>query len=310
MPTLISTDHISKKYDNHQALTDVTIQVEKGTIFGLLGPNGAGKTTLIRIINQIISPDSGTVYFDGEPLHPRHQTRIGYLPEERGLYRSMKVGEQALYLAGLKGMPAAESKQALRYWFERLKMIDWWDKKVEELSKGMAQKVQFVITVLHRPELLILDEPFSGFDPVNEGIIRDELLELHRQGTTIIFSTHRMDTVEELCQDIAMIDRSKLVLSGPLHYIKRQYARHQWEVTLAPIDVSPLQMPADYQLLSHQTNDHYTRLLVQDIRVQGINSFLKWLLEQPGVLIQSVREVLPAMKDIFIDVAKNNLPEA
>ncbi|MFN4299337.1 MAG: ABC transporter ATP-binding protein [Thermaurantimonas sp.] len=310
MSILLETHNISKKYGNHQALSSVSLQVKKGAIFGLLGPNGAGKTTLIRIINQIISPDSGTVYFDGEHLNPSHQARIGYLPEERGLYRTMKVGEQALYLAGLKGMPTAEAKKALRYWFERLDITDWWDKKVEELSKGMAQKVQFVITVLHKPELLILDEPFSGFDPVNEGIIRDELLELHRQGTTIIFSTHRMDTVEELCQDIAMIDRSRLVLSGPLHYIKRQYARHQWEIVLDPVNVNALTLPNDFHIISHYTTEYYTHLLVQDIRIQGLSPLLQWLVAQPGLQLHSIREVLPAMKDIFIDVAKNNTSAA
>lgn len=308
MSTLLETNHISKKYGNHQALSDVSVQVERGSIFGLLGPNGAGKTTLIRIINQIISPDSGSIRFDGEPLRPAHQLRIGYLPEERGLYRSMKVGEQALYLAGLKGMATAEAKKALRFWFERLDIKDWWDKKVEELSKGMAQKVQFVITVLHKPDLLILDEPFSGFDPVNEGVIRDELLELHRQGITIIFSTHRMDTVEELCQDIAMIDKSHVVLSGPLHYIKRQYARHQWEITLAPIDTTTLTLPADYQLISHHATDHHTRVLVHDLLNRGINPLLRWLAEQSDIQIFSIREVLPAMKDIFIQMAKNNTP--
>ncbi len=306
MTKLLETRRISKTFGIHQALSEVSIQVEKGSIFGLLGPNGAGKTTLIRIINQIIKPDSGELYFDGESLRPAHHKRIGYLPEERGLYRTMKVGEQALYLAGLKGLKSDDAKNALRYWFRRLDMLSWWDKKVEELSKGMAQKVQFAITVLHHPELLILDEPFSGFDPVNEGIIRDELLELHRQGTTIIFSTHRMDTVEELCQDIAMIDKSRLVLNGPLHYIKRQYARHQWEIVLSPTDPNSLNLPEDYPLISHQTTQTHTLIIVHDRHTQGINPLLQWLTRSssPASII-SVRELLPAMKDIFIDVAKN-----
>lgn len=308
MTNHLETRHISKKYGNHQALTDISVQIEKGSIFGLLGPNGAGKTTLIRIINQIIKADSGELYFDGEPLRPIHQKRIGYLPEERGLYRTMKVGEQALYLAGLKGMNSDDAKKALRHWFERLDILSWWDKKVEELSKGMAQKVQFAITVLHHPDLLILDEPFSGFDPVNEGIIRDELLELHRQGTTIVFSTHRMDTVEELCKDIAMIDKSHLVLSGPLEYIKRQYARHQWEIMLSPIDVDSLNFPEAYQLISHQITGTSTRLIVYDRNIQGINPLLNWLTTISSTAnIISVRELLPAMKDIFIEVAKNDL---
>ncbi|MFN3951780.1 MAG: ABC transporter ATP-binding protein [Thermaurantimonas sp.] len=306
MTKLLETRHISKKYGNHQALSDLSIQVEKGSIFGLLGPNGAGKTTLIRIINQIIKPDTGELYFDGESLRPDHQKRIGYLPEERGLYRTMKVGEQALYLAGLKGLKGNDAKNALRYWFGRLDMLAWWDKKVEDLSKGMAQKVQFAITVLHHPDLLILDEPFSGFDPVNEGIIRDELLQLHRQGTTIIFSTHRMDTVEELCQDIAMIDQSRLVLNGPLHYIKRQYARHQWEIVLSPIDIHSLNLPEDYPLIRHKTTPSHTHIIVHDRQTQGINPLLQWLTGSPSsASIISVRELLPTMKDIFIDVAKN-----
>lgn len=305
MPTHLETLHISKRYGDHKALDDISIQVEKGSIFGLLGPNGAGKTTLIRIINQIINPDSGEIYIDGQPLQPSHLRHIGYLPEERGLYRSMKVGEQALYLAGLKGMSSSDAKKALLYWFDRLDILSWWDKKVEELSKGMAQKVQFAITVLHHPDLLILDEPFSGFDPVNENILRDELLKLHQQGTTIIFSTHRMDTVEELCQDIAMIDDSRLVLSGPLHYIKRQYARHQWEVIISPTEVDSLHLPKGYELLNHQTTEIHTRLMIHDRHRQGINPLLYQLTSpSSSVFIVSVRELLPAMKDIFIDIAK------
>ncbi|WP_339610350.1 ATP-binding cassette domain-containing protein, partial [uncultured Planktosalinus sp.] len=232
MSHLLVAEKVTKQYGKHTALNSVSVAVPEGTIFGLLGPNGAGKTTFIRIINQITMPDSGKVFLDGEPLQPHHIQHIGYLPEERGLYKSMKVGEQALYLAQLKGLSKIQAKERLKYWFDRLNIGNWWDKKIEELSKGMAQKVQFIVTVLHQPKLLIFDEPFSGFDPVNANLIKDEILELRNQGATIIFSTHRMESVEELCDHIALIHHSNKVLDGKVSDIKRTYKSNTYEVGL------------------------------------------------------------------------------
>jgi len=213
MNHILVAEGVSKKFGDHKALSNVSLEIPENCIYGLLGPNGAGKTTLIRIINQITHPDCGKVYFDGKELAPEHIASIGYLPEERGLYKSMKVGEQALYLAQLKGLSKAEAKRRLNYWFERLEIDGWWNKKVQELSKGMAQKIQFIVTVLHQPKLLIFDEPFSGFDPINANKIKDEILYLKEQGTSIIFSTHRMESVEELCEYIALLNNSEKILS-------------------------------------------------------------------------------------------------
>ena len=220
---LLQVENITKTYGQKIALQDVSLSITKGSIYGLLGPNGAGKTSLIRVINQITYPDKGQVFLDGELLQPNHIKDIGYMPEERGLYKSMKVGEQALYLAQFKGMSKAEAKKELTKWFEKFGIIDWWDKKIQELSKGMAQKVQFIVTVLHQPKLLIFDEPFSGFDPVNANLIKDEILKLRDKGSTIIFSTHRMESVEEMCDDIALINLSKKIIEGPLVEVKKQY---------------------------------------------------------------------------------------
>ena len=229
METFLETRHIMKRFAHHTALDDVSISVPRGRVFGLLGPNGAGKTTLIRIINRITAPDEGEVYFDGHQFRPEDVSQIGYLPEERGLYKKMKVGEQAIYLAQLKGLTAAEARRRLTEWFNKFGIMEWWDKKLEELSKGMQQKVQFVVTVLHNPRLLIFDEPFSGFDPVNADLLKREILHLKEQGATIIFSTHNMPSAEELCDDIALINHARVVLSGPLADIK---ARHN----NAPLD--------------------------------------------------------------------------
>src|SRR5882757_9588732 len=220
---MLSIRHIEKQYAGHKALSDVSLEVESGQIFGLLGPNGAGKTSLIRIINQITAPDSGEVYFDGERLNQSHIERIGYMPEERGLYKKMEIGEQMIYLARLKGLSRDEATKRLKYWFEKLEIQSWWNKKVEELSKGMQQKAQFVATVLHEPDLIILDEPFSGLDPVNAEIIKDEILELNRKGATILFSTHRMESVEELCDSIALIHKSHKILDGTVKGIRNSY---------------------------------------------------------------------------------------
>ena len=227
----LTASHIVKRYAEHVALDDVSIQVPRGKVFGLLGPNGAGKTTLIRIINRITAPDSGEVIFDGHPFAPEDVARIGYLPEERGLYKKMKVGEQAIYLARLKGLTAAEAKERLTYWFNKFEIMPWWDKKLEELSKGMQQKVQFVITILHEPPLLIFDEPFSGFDPVNAELLKREILALRDKGHTVIFSTHNMSSVEEVCDEIALINHSKVVLSGKVSEVKKQFRTGLYEVS-------------------------------------------------------------------------------
>lgn len=245
MEPVLSVQDLSKQFGTYTALDRVSLDIPRGSIFGLLGPNGAGKTTLIRIINQITYPDSGSIWLDGQPLGPEHIAQIGYLPEERGLYKSMKVGEQALYLAQLKGLSRADAREQLRYWFDKLDIGHWWNKKVQELSKGMAQKIQFVVTVLHRPKLLIFDEPFSGFDPINAALIKDQILELNAQGASIIFSTHRMESVEELCQHIGLIHRSRLILKGRLSAIKKEYRQGkykvQWEPANREAGLGPLQ---------------------------------------------------------------------
>ncbi len=232
MTPILVAEQVSKSFGKHAALHDVSLEIPENCIYGLLGPNGAGKTTLIRIINQITYPDSGRVFFNGASLAPEHIAMIGYLPEERGLYKSMKVGEQALYLAQLKGLSKNEARKRLKYWFERLEIEGWWDKKIQELSKGMAQKVQFIVTVLHQPKLLIFDEPFSGFDPINANKIKEEILELKKAGTSIIFSTHRMESVEELCEYIALIHKSQKVLDGKLSDIKKAHKNNVFKVGL------------------------------------------------------------------------------
>ncbi|HAT65433.1 MAG TPA: ABC transporter ATP-binding protein [Flavobacteriaceae bacterium] len=308
MENLLVANNVSKSFGTFTALNNVSIEVPKGSIFGLLGPNGAGKTTFIRIINQITMPDSGSVFLDGEPLRPHHIQHIGYLPEERGLYKSMKVGEQAVYLAQLKGLSKAEAKKRLKMWFERLEIGDWWNKKIQELSKGMAQKIQFVVTVLHEPKLLIFDEPFSGFDPINANLIKDEILKLREDGATVIFSTHRMESVEEMCDHIALIHKSNKILDGKLIDIKRQYKSNTFEVALMTErkdEVSKIlkekfeTFPATYKTindelqykvkipLSHQPNDLLTYLST----LGQVTHFV---------------EVIPSANDIFIQSVKNN----
>ncbi|MBT6815279.1 MAG: ABC transporter ATP-binding protein, partial [Flavobacteriales bacterium] len=243
--------NIVKQYENHLALNDVSLEIPKGSIYGLLGPNGAGKTTLMKIINQITAPDSGEIIFNNEKLVRKHISQIGYLPEERGLYRKMKVGEQSLYLAQLKGMSKKEATIKLKTWFEKLDILEWWDKKVEELSKGMAQKVQFAITVIHNPDLLIFDEPFSGFDPVNTSIIRKEILELKEKGTSIIFSTHRMESVEEICDEITLIDNGISILQGEINIIKDQFRNNTFQ-----IEVNSNNLKLDgFEIIHHGENN-------------------------------------------------------
>ena len=293
---ILETRHIVKQYAQHRALDDVSLEVPTGQIFGLLGPNGAGKTSLIRIINQITGPDSGVVLFDGKPLGPEHIRHIGYLPEERGLYKKMKVGEQLLYLAQLKGLNERQAMDKLKIWFEKFDIKTWWAKNVEDLSKGMQQKIQFVATVLHQPTLLILDEPFSGFDPINANLIRDEILELKQQGTTIIFSTHRMETVEELCDHIALIHQSHKVLDGSKRDIKEQFKTHSYRVEYQGVIG---ELPAAFVTTPvGPTDDGFERMDIQIPPDAAVNDLIRLLLDR--VSIRSFGENIPTMNDIFI----------
>jgi len=287
---------VVKEYGNYIALNKVSITVPTGSIYGLLGPNGAGKTTLMRIINQITAPDSGSLIFDGAPLSKHHISDIGYLPEERGLYKKMKVGEQALYLAQLKGMSYDEALEKLKFWFEKLDILSWWNKKVEELSKGMAQKIQFVVTVIHEPKLLIFDEPFSGFDPINAAIIRKEILELSEKGTTIIFSTHRMESVEEICDHIALINKAQTILEGPIEEIKKQFANNSYEV----ITTDKVLSENDYFSIINQKETNYSLLLKEGKTQQEA---LQSIIQQTEII--SFRKEIPSMEEIFIKAINN-----
>ncbi|MBT3611374.1 MAG: ABC transporter ATP-binding protein [Flavobacteriales bacterium] len=287
---------VVKEYGDYMALNQVNITVPKGSIYGLLGPNGAGKTTLMRIINQITAPDSGSLIFDDAPLSKHHISDIGYLPEERGLYKKMTVGEQTLYLAQLKGMSYAEALEKLKFWFEKLDILSWWNKKVEELSKGMAQKIQFVVTVIHEPKLLIFDEPFSGFDPINAAIIREEILELSKKGTTIIFSTHRMESVEEICDHIALINKAQTILEGPIEEIKTQFANNSYEV----ITKDNVLNENDYFSIINQKGTNYSLLLKEGKKQQEA---LQSIIKQTEII--SFREEIPSMEEIFIKAINN-----
>jgi ABC-2 type transport system ATP-binding protein len=298
MSNILEVQEIVKNYANHRALDQVSITVPKGSIYGLLGPNGAGKTSLIRIINQITAPDSGRVLFDGEVLSPMHIEHIGYLPEERGLYKKMSVGEQAVYLAQLKGMREKDAKERLKYWFEKFEMKGWWDKKIEELSKGMQQKVQFITTVIHEPKMLIFDEPFSGFDPINANLIKNEILELRDRGATIIFSTHRMESVEELCDHIALINRSKKVLEGKLSDIKQRFKQHIFGVEFSE-NVEWTETPG-IQLIEHSGN-HVRLKTAENI---SSNQLLKDLIDLGEIVHFS--EEIPSANDIFIQTVEGS----
>lgn len=292
---MLECKNITKKFGNFTALDDVTLQVPEGRIFGLLGPNGAGKTTLIRIINRITIPTAGEVILNGKHVTDEDVRAIGYLPEERGLFKKMKVGEQSLYLARLKGMSTAAATAELKKWFIRFGIQNWWNKKVEELSKGMAQKVQFITTVLHRPKLLILDEPFSGFDPVNAQLIRDEILRLRDEGTTIILSTHNMESVEELCDDIALINKSKLVVTGGTDAIRRKYGTNQVEVLYRGTE--PLPSGSAYTVFSDEAQKTVRRAVL-DVADGSSRSVLGELAACADIV--SYRELIPRMNDIFI----------
>jgi ABC-2 type transport system ATP-binding protein len=296
---MLSIRHIEKQYAGHKALTDVSLEVESGQIFGLLGPNGAGKTSLIRIVNQITAPDSGEIYFNGEKLNQLHINRIGYLPEERGLYKKMEIGEQMIYLARLKGLSRAEATKRLKQWFEKLGMETWWKKKIEELSKGMQQKAQFVATVLHEPDLLILDEPFTGFDPVNAELIKDEILELNRKGATILFSTHRMESVEELCDAIALINLSHKILDGKIKTIKEAYRNETYLVEYIGKRIdNDSRQPYDVIDEIGGDDDSYT-IRVKLNPGKNSNDVLQYLL--PKAHINMLKEVIPSMNEIFIE---------
>lgn len=301
MSAILEVQNVIKKYGDYTALNNVSLTIPKGSIYGLLGPNGAGKTSLIRIINQITIPDSGTVLFDGEVLKPEHVSAIGYLPEERGLYKTMKVGEQCLYLAQLKGLSQQEAKKQLKYWFEKFEIESWWDKKIQELSKGMAQKIQFVVTVLHQPKLLILDEPFSGFDPVNANLIKDEIIELNKKGTSVIFSTHRMESVEEMCDHIALIHKSNKLIEGKLDDVKRQYRSNSFQVGILTNNVEGLMFQLTQKFIVGQTN---FKSLNDDLRLEvqlgnhNSNELLA-ILTEFGQVTHFV-EKIPSVNDIFI----------
>lgn len=295
---LIECKNVCKNFGTKVALDNVSLDVPEGKIYGLLGPNGAGKTTMIRIINRITIPNSGEVLFNGRPITQRDVEKIGYLPEERGLYRKMEVGDQAMYLAQLKGMSEKDARAELKKWFVKFGIQDWWKKKVEELSKGMAQKVQFITTVVHKPSLMILDEPFSGFDPVNAELIRKEILELKEQGATIILSTHNMESVEELCDNIALINKSHLVLSGGVDEIRRQYGNNHVELiysgenALAPVD-------GLFSVISDaDDNGRHTAVLL--LAHEGLGNEVLTAVIGQGLLVNSFKELLPRMNDIFI----------
>jgi ABC-2 type transport system ATP-binding protein len=298
---LFVANEVSKQYAAHKALDRVSLRVPEGTIFGLLGPNGAGKTTFIRIVNQIIAADEGELIYRGRKLRPDDTETIGYLPEERGLYKKMKVGEQALYLAQLKGMPRSEAEKQLRFWFSNFEIMGWWNRKVEELSKGMQQKVQFIVTIIHRPRLLIFDEPFSGFDPINVNLLKEEILQLKAGGATIIFSTHNMASVEELCDNIVLIDCARKVLDGNVRDIKRKFATHTFEIRFNTFEgeLGAL-LPAQFRILETSRDGECRIAKVQLPDGVGPNDLLKSLL--PHVTISSLNEIIPSMNDIFIRV--------
>ena len=308
MSNILSIDSVSKHYGNFTALNNVSMNIREGSIFGLLGPNGAGKTTLIRIINQITMPDSGKVLFDNNPLNVKHIRDIGYLPEERGLYQKMSIGDQALYLAQLKGLDNTTAKSELNSWFEKFEITDWWDKKVTELSKGMAQKIQFIVTVLHKPKLLIFDEPFSGFDPINANLIKDEILKLRDNGATIIFSTHRMESVEELCEDIALINKSNKILDGKLDDIKRKFKSNIYEIGVDSDnpDLLKKELESMYELTkpSFKTIGDNLKLNVKLKNNQNPNDLLKIISQNSKVI--HFKEVIPSANEIFINSVQND----
>jgi len=292
----VEAENIVKQFANHRALDRVSIHVPKGKIFGLLGPNGAGKTTLIRIINRITAPDEGSVRFDGRPSQPNDIYRIGYLPEERGLYKKLKVGEQAIYFAQLKGLSNQKARKALNHWFEKFDIMPWWNKKMEELSKGMQQKIQFIITVVHQPDLLIFDEPFSGFDPINAELLKNEMMELKKAGHTLIFSTHNMASVEEVCDEIALINQSKVVLEGNVHEIRNRFKTNTFRLVVSDEHIE--QADGFFSILSVGKSGNYTEARIQKEAQISNSTLLSALVQRYD--IHSFVEELPSMNEVFI----------
>jgi len=301
--SIFRAENVSKAYAGHVAIEDISISVPEGSIFGLLGPNGAGKTTFIRIINQITGPDAGQLWFNDECLEEKHSAQIGYLPEERGLYKKMKVGEQALYLCQLKGLTKKDALARLKYWFEKFEIEAWWNKKVEELSKGMAQKVQFIITVLHEPKLLILDEPFSGFDPINTNLIKSEILELKKKGTTIIFSTHNMGSVEELCDHIALINNTRVILEGNVQEVRSRFRTQTYNIDF---NGSVMQLSASLgtygELIDHGPEGDHMDATVRLVNGATTNQLLVNIMRT--VEVTGFKEIIPSMNDIFIQAVE------
>ncbi len=304
---LLRVEHVTKKYAQHTALDDVSLTIPKGSVYGLLGPNGAGKTTLIRIINRITAPDSGQVWLGERPIAPQDVYRIGYLPEERGLYKKMKVGEQAIYFAQLKGLSRKEATVRLKEWFVRFQIREWWDKKVEELSKGMAQKVQFIVTILHEPELLIFDEPFSGFDPINANLLKEEILRLRDKGATVIFSTHNMASVEEICDHITLINKSRNILSGPLDEIRHKHGNNIFQVDYRGEESALREAVAGLATVMEgaETESIYNSLKIQIPCNDDVKTAIGRINER--VEIRSFREIIPSMNDIFIKAVAGEL---
>jgi ABC-2 type transport system ATP-binding protein len=291
---VLSLQNVIKAYHNHIAVNDVSFDVKSGSIFGLLGPNGAGKTSLIRIITTITAVDSGTILLNGEPLNHLHPNEIGYMPEERGLYKKMKVGEQLLYLAQLKGLSKNGAKMKLRAWMEKFEIMSWWDKKVSDLSKGMGQKVQFIATVVHEPNLLILDEPFSGLDPINTNLIKDEIYQLKNQGTSILFSTHRMEQVEEICEDIVLMNKGKIILYGNVDKVKNDFKENLFSIKYEgyiPNDLTQL----GYDILSHEGKE----IIIKAKEGQNSNHLIKTLIDS-DITVLGFNEILPTLNEIFI----------
>ncbi len=299
MSAILQINNVSKKYSNHLALNNVSISINEKAVFGLLGPNGAGKTSLIRIINQITGPDSGEILFKGEKLNQKHISQIGYLPEERGLYKKMPVGEQVLYLAQLKGLKKVEAKKRIEFWFEKFEMQGWYKKKIEELSKGMQQKVQFIVTVLHQPELLILDEPFSGFDPINAQLIKNEILELRKNGATVIFSTHNMGSVEELCDNIALINKSQKILDGSIKEIRKTFRTNTYKISFkGNVMGFTNALWTGAEVLEKYTDDDIHFFTLKIAKNITSNQLLQNVL--PTCELLSFNEIIPSMNDIFI----------
>jgi len=300
---LVDIKNVSKQYSNHLALNDISFSIPKGVVFGLLGPNGAGKTTLIRILNQITAPDTGKILFDDQPIRRSDIKRIGYLPEERGLYKKMKVGEQALYLARLKGIPKREAEHRLRAWLKKFDIDSWWNRNVEELSKGMQQKIQFITTIIHEPEFLIFDEPFSGFDPINTNLLKDEILALKEKGVTIILSTHNMASVEEICDEIVLINKAQKILEGKLSEVKEKFKHHLFEIEITLHDAVTLtEFPHEIEVMNHSEKNNRTLFTLK--LTEGISSHILLDFMIKKGIIHSFKEILPSMNDIFIDQVK------